>query len=132
MDRSNIADALMAIIENAALGYEVVFENRDATPSLPYLQVSTFFPPPVRITLQGAHQIQGLLQVTVVIENDAGSLAAMRIAEQVTALFTIDTLIEAGDGHVAVTELSTIGPGMVEASAYRLPVSIPFRAFTSE
>lgn len=124
--QSAITDALKAHLAALPGKPPVVWENVDSLPaSYPYLIVQPVHVEPARVTHDGAHRYNGLLQVAVVIAAGTGVTAADDLAWAVSKHFYGQDF-EAGGGRLRITDQPHIRDGYTDGVRWRVPVLIRF------
>ena len=124
--QSAITDALKAHLAAMPGKPPIVWENIDSLPaSLPYLIVQSVHVEPARVTHDGAHRYNGLLQVAVVVPAGTGTRAADDLAWAISQHF-YGADFEAGGGRLRITDQPHIRDGYQDGVRWRVPCLIRF------
>jgi hypothetical protein len=130
MNEVAIANAIGQHLAAAPSLGTIVFENKDATPTRPYLQFEI-----VRVnrrdpTINATAPIsRGFAQVTIVAEVDKFSTIATGIADNVAARFPMGLRINvSGGGVVVIIQPPSILQGFRDGPDWRVPVRIEYEA----
>lgn len=146
MNEEDIANGLGQALDDAMLGYPVVWENRylrdgsgnlvevPSKAQMPYLVVE-FVRTSRRnralaggVPKKGSQVSEGFMQITVVSERDAFASAATGIADDVADVFTPATSITITGGKITITDFPTVIQGFPDDVSWRVPVRVPYRA----
>lgn len=126
MNSADVITAMMARLDGAALGYDIAWPDIESDFQPPYLAVDLFLADPERLGSTTVHRTRGLMSVSVVTKEGSGAVAALRIAEQVKAVFSETTQFAGGSTSIRIYRTPTISRGLNDGGAYRTPVTIPF------
>lgn len=127
MTISNIRSALIQAIENLNLALPTAHENVTFTPPENQPWLAVFFLPnqPEVHTLgtQGQDMITGILQVDTYYPVGVGSKDQFDLIDQIRSAFPAGSKPSYSGQEVVVRSCGR-GPGLVEGSFYRIPVTV--------
>lgn len=130
MNNAAIHKALTAKLEETAmvLDLPVAWENTPFTPPATGIYLEEDFLPAETedVFIQGSAPVRrGIYQVTVVYPIGRGTQAARMLAEDIADAFPNNSVI-ARPGPLFVNGFPDVFSGIVDSTAYRIPVSIPY------
>lgn len=108
----------------------VAFQNKTFKPTTGQPYVRSYILPAQSIgaDLAGAYEVlSGIFQLTVFTPANVGPGQAERIAEEIKALFPINTRLQFTGGFVQITTPMTVHQGQELADAFSVPVSGRYR-----
>ncbi|MBK9073322.1 MAG: hypothetical protein IPL79_20330 [Myxococcales bacterium] len=107
----------------------VVWDNQDASPARPYLQVQMVPVSRQSPGLAGGGVIaRGFMQVTVVASAGGFATAALALAQDVADQFPKALRLAGTGGVVTITEAARIMPGYTDGTDWRIPVQADYFA----
>lgn len=114
---------------DAGTAVTIAWENNDASPALPYLQVEFVPVAPSDPTLAGGDAVYpGYMMVYVNSDRDAFATPALAIADAVAALFPYALTLTTASGKVVVTAPPRIMQAYRDGANWRTPVRVDYRA----
>lgn len=130
MNNGSIHKALAAKLEEAAtlLGLPVAWENTPFTPPSTGIYLEEDFLPAETedVFIQGSAPVRrGVYQVTLVYPTGRGTQAARALADDIADMFPNNEVL-ATPGPLFVNGFPDVFSGIVDSTAYRIPVSIPY------
>jgi hypothetical protein len=130
MNEADIANALGQRLAAAPSLGTIVFENKDATPAKPYLQLEIVRVNRRDATIVGTDPISlGFAQVTIVAEVDKFSTSAVRLADDVAARFPMGLRLNvSGGGVIVIIQPPSVLQGFRDGPDWRVPVRIEYEA----
>ncbi|MPT25132.1 MAG: hypothetical protein E2577_20380 [Starkeya sp.] len=125
--------ARLGTLTGAAAALPIAWPNKSFTPpaSGKFLRVD-FIPNRVdrlEIASDGAHQLRGLLQVSVMWPKGEGTDAPLDIAGAIVAAYPVDLPLWDGDVSVRVYERPAVAGVIVEDQRVMIPVTILWEEF---
>lgn len=120
-----------AILKKPAL--RIAFQNVSFTPAANETYLRAFLMPAGTGSddLAGEHRVySGLFQITIVTPAGGGSGAGEGLADELAALFPLNTRLSRDDLTVLVMAPVEPGPQQQEDTSFSLPVSFQYRADT--
>jgi hypothetical protein len=130
MNEADIANALGQRLEAAPSLGTIVFENKDATPARPYLELEVGRVNRRDPTLSGTAPIsRGFALVTIVAEVDRFATAATKFADDVSARFPMGLRLNvSGGGVIVIIQPPSVLQGFRDGPDWRVPVRIEYEA----
>ena len=130
MNNGSIHKTLAAKLEDVAalLGLPVAWENTPFTPPPTGIYLEEDFLPAETedVFIQGSAPVRrGVYQVTVVYPIGRGTQAARALADDIADMFPNNAVL-AQPGPLFVNGFPDVFNGIVDSTAYRIPVSIPY------
>lgn len=130
MNNGSIHKTLAAKLEDVAtlLGLPVAWENTPFTPPATGIYLEEDFLPAETedVFIQGTAPVRrGVYQVTVVYPIGRGTQAARALADDIADMFPNNAVL-AQPGPLFVNGFPDVFNGIVDSTAYRIPVSIPY------
>lgn len=120
----NIFTAVLGRIE-AAIGLpEVFMPNESGNPSDNHLSVAILPATTIPVGISTTDRHGGIIQVTVSVRDDTGSINAASIADDVLTLFPRNTKMTQGGDLIRINETGSVAPPIQGNGWYSLPVSI--------
>ena len=113
----------------AALAVPVAWENTAFTPPSSGIYLEEDFLPAENedVFVQGTKAVRrGIFQVTVVYPLGRGSQAAAALADKIAEAFPNNAIIDTGNRALFVNGFADVFNGIIDDTAYRVPVSIPY------
>lgn len=131
MNETDIENAIGKVLSDAALGYPIVWPNKNAVPpSRPYLVFQMARTGIVSPMLAGGTRVysDGFAMVTVVAQTDKFATPAGRIADSIAALFPAGKRIAVTGGQITIAKRAEVLDGYTDDTNWRVPVRITYRA----
>ena len=105
----------------------VAWQNKDASPALPYIEFRHVPNTVTDDTIDGTGIMhQGLFLLTVVVARDKFTTQANTIAQAIATRFPKALRLTAGSGKVLINAPPSLGAGFVDGVYWRQPVRLSY------